>query len=479
MSSQTYDALGFDPAPGVPASLERLVSTLSRVGNELHQAHGTLTRLGKSQGAWEGDAAAGFAKKVGELPKYLSDGHTSLIDAAHALNTWQSQLTDFQSLARSYEHQAEAARRSLKDAQANQDLKLGGQTFDTDAALQDAQRRLDYAVKRVNAATEDLNGIIGKAQELLSHHDEAAKAAAEAVRRAAEAAPDEPGIFDRFMDALSGLGDKIKNYAGEIADWVKKHADTIYKIGDWLGMAAAACDVLAIVFSETVIGAAVFEVLGRVLNAGALGFHAVGWAAGAKKGSWLDIGLDIAGFVPFGDLLKGGKVAIGAFKGVEISADSFKAAERMGEIAGKAKDAEVFLESKKLLGMFGEGKAVYRATADSVRDRFAMSVERVFNDATRYERPLTSPVKWMDEHLFPKIIDHTPLSKIPSLADSVKLGDNGKTFIDPTSWVSRGAETAYRGYKFVHSAETALSDEVHGKYDKYKNMIDHGLGALG
>ncbi|EDY60777.1 MULTISPECIES: putative T7SS-secreted protein [Streptomyces] len=479
MSTQAYDALGFDPAPGVPASVQRLVTTLSKVGNQLNAAHGTLANIGKADGAWEGDAASGFAKKVGELPKYLADGHNSLIDAAQALNQWHSQLSDFQALAARYEREAEEARRVLKDAQANPDLQLAGKTFDTEAALDNAQKRLDYAVGRVNDATGDLNVVIKKAQDLLGDHEEAARAAAEAVRRAAACAPDKPGLFDRFMDTLKGLGDKITELAGDIWKWIQEHADTIYKIGDWLGMAAAACDVLAIVFSETVIGAAVFEIAGRILNAGALGFHAAGWAAGAKKGSWADIGLDIAGFVPFGDLLRGGKVAMGAWKGVEIAADSFKATERVAEIAGKAKNAEVFLESKKFLGLFGEGNAVYRVTADTIKDRLAIATERVFNDATRYERPLTSPVKWADEHLFPKIIDHTPLGKIPGLADVVKLGENGKTFIDPTSWVSRGAEAAYRGYKFVGSAETALSDEVQGKYEKYKDMVDRGLGAFG
>ena len=479
MSTQTYDALGFDPAPGVPASVEQLVTTLGRVGNQLNDAYGTLTKVGKSDGVWEGDAASGFAKKVGELPKFLADGHSTLIDAAQALHQWHSRLTDFQALAARYEGEAEEARRLLKEAQANPDLLLAGKTFDTEAALDNAQRRLDRAVGRVDGATGELNAVIEKARQLLSDHEEAARVAADAVRRAAEGAPDKPGLFDRFMDALEDLGDRIKDLAGDIWEWMQKHADTIYKIGDWLGMAAAACDVLAIVFSETVIGAVVFEIAGRILNAGALGFHAAGWAAGAQKGSWLDIGLDIAGFVPFGDLIKGGKVAVGAFKGVEIGADSFKATERIAEIAGKAKNAEVFLESKKFLGMFGEGEAVYRATADSLKDRLAMATERVFGDATRYERPLTSPVKWADEHLFPKIIDHTPLGKIPGLAEAVKLGENGKTFIDPTSWVSRGAETAYRGYKLMESAETAFSDEVHGKYEKYKDLAHRGLEAFG
>ncbi|MFF0018134.1 hypothetical protein [Streptomyces sp. NPDC005374] len=153
MSTQAYDALGFDPAPGVSASVQQLVATLSKVGNQLSTAHGTLTKVGKTDGVWEGDAASGFAKKVGELPKYLSGGHSSLTDAAQALNQWHSRLSDFQVLAARYEREAEEARRVLKEAHANPDLGLVGKTFDSETALDNAQKRLDYAVKRVNEAT--------------------------------------------------------------------------------------------------------------------------------------------------------------------------------------------------------------------------------------------------------------------------------------------------------------------------------------
>ena len=48
--TQTYEALGFDPAPGNVSSVQQLVNALSRVGNQLNDAHATLTRLGKSEG---------------------------------------------------------------------------------------------------------------------------------------------------------------------------------------------------------------------------------------------------------------------------------------------------------------------------------------------------------------------------------------------------------------------------------------------
>jgi hypothetical protein len=70
------------------------------------------------------------------------------------------------------------------------------------------------------------------------------------------------------MDSLEGLGDKFKELAGDIWKWIRKNADIIYKIGDWLGYASAACDVLALIFSETVIGAAIFEGIGMALSEG-------------------------------------------------------------------------------------------------------------------------------------------------------------------------------------------------------------------
>lgn len=475
MTTPMYDALGFDPAPGVPASVHHLVASLTSVTGQLHDAHATLTRLGRTDGAWVGEAASAFAKKTGSLPKYLATAHSSLLDATHALADWETRLREFQTLAGHYELEAEQARKALKAAQNDPALQLAGRTFDTQAEADRAQQRLDHATRRVNQARDELAAVIKKAEALLTHHDEVARAAAATIRKAAEAAPDE-SLLHKLGDLLSSIGDEIKALAGDLWHWIQKHADTIYKIGDWLNLAAAACDVLAIVFSETIIGAAVFEILARALNTGALAFHGVGWAAGAKKGSWADIGLDLAGFVPFGDLLKGGKVAWQSFRGVEIAADSFKAADRIAEIAGKANGAKIATAFKNSL--FGEGKTVLRATADTFKGRFAMATERVFNDATRYERPLTSPVKLLDKLVTPKLIESTPLRRIPALADALVHDGTGKSFIDPTSWASRAPEAAYRGYKLYESAERAVSDDVHGKYEKYKGIVDRGLGAL-
>ncbi|MFJ4848763.1 MULTISPECIES: putative T7SS-secreted protein [unclassified Streptomyces] len=493
MSTMTYEALGFDPAPGIPASVERLVTTLSKVGNELHQAHSTLTRLGRSDGIWEGDAAAGFAQKVGELPKYLNDGYGSLIDAAHSLHQWQAQLVDFQTLAARYETEAAEARRVLKAAEGDPDLKLAGQTFDTDAALQNAQQRLDFAVKRVNDATGDLSAVIKKAQDLLGEHEKAARTAASAVRKAAERAPDEPGLFDRFMDALKGLGDKIKELAGDVWAWMKEHADTLYKIGDWLGYASAACDVLAVVFSETVIGAVVFEAIGMVLNGGALAFHAAGWAAGSKKGSWTDIGLDIAGFIPFGDLARGGKVLKGAFKGVSIpsnvlqmgskAADAFKRADDIVASVGGSAWNYAEREGMRSLGIIGGKVDAVKITADTFKERFQIAVAKEFGDSTLY-RAASGRLGSALDQVVPKLVEHTPLGRIPAIADSVKpvMDDAGNVvrhYVDPRSWTARGYE-AITGAKGLYTEGVRLvTDDVQYASDKVHESIDHARETAG
>ncbi|GGX39317.1 hypothetical protein [Streptomyces chryseus] len=488
MSTQVYDALGFDPAPGTPALVRRLVTILSKVGNQLNDAHGTLTRLGKSEGIWEGEAAAGFAKKVGELPKYLRDGHGSLMDAASALHKWDVQLTDFQTLASRYEADAEAARHTLKQAQSNPDLKLAGQTFDTDAALLDAQERLNHAAQRVNEATRTLNGIINTAHELIEEHAAAARAVADVIRRAAERAPDLPGLFDRLKDALEGLGDKLRIVAGLIHQWLKDHADLIYKIGDWLGYASAACDVLAILTSETLIGAVVFEAIGIVLNGWALAFHAGGWALGAEKGSWLDIGLDIVGFVPFGDLVRVGKVGVGAFTGVKIpmevidfgarASDAWKRADDIiDSVGGTARYGEVGEKwvMRNMTDLGQKARAIH-ITADNFTDRLGVAVARHFGDANLYKAGAgISDIGF--QKMMPELIENTPLRHIPTIAGSVKpvIDDSGEVvgkYIDPRSWPARGYEAALgstnlakEGIRMVTEDVQYLSDKVHGAAD--------------
>ncbi|MGW0708763.1 putative T7SS-secreted protein [Streptomyces sp. NPDC002643] len=493
-TAQTYDALGFDPAPGVPASVHQLVTALSSAGKQLHDVQGALSRLGRTDGSWVGEAASAFAKKTDALPRHLATGHDSLTEAAHALRTWEGQLTDFQRLARNYEHEAEAAEQALAQARNNPDLNLAGQFFDTEENLRNAQLRLDNATRRVNEASEDLDAVLKKARELSQDHQAAARTAADLIRRASEAAPDE-SLLDMLVDAIAGLGERIKGLAGDLWDWIKKHADTIYQIGDWLGYASALCDVLAIAFSETIIGAVVFEAIGMVLNGGALLFHGVGWAAGAKKGSWTDIGLDLVGFLPFGDLLRLGKVGWGTLAGVKIpmevadfgakAADSWKRAENIIEHVGRTarlnSDPEKWV--KPLHTVLGRPADVIPITAGNLADRFRVAVAKEFGDYNLYKHGTRiSDIGF--QQVMPDLIENTPLARIPALADSVKpiLSDSGETigrYIDPRSWTARGYEMAMGSTDIAKETVRLVSDDVQYTSEWVHEGIDQVQEATG
>ncbi len=101
-----YPTLGFDPAPGDVGVVQNLHETVSRVAGQLGSAHGALSRLGRSDGVWQGQAAQAFARRVGELPKHLADGENSMSAACRALSTWSTELVDFQHRAAAYERQA-------------------------------------------------------------------------------------------------------------------------------------------------------------------------------------------------------------------------------------------------------------------------------------------------------------------------------------------------------------------------------------
>ncbi|MGJ5890530.1 hypothetical protein DF268_31830 [Streptomyces sp. V2] len=490
---ETYDALGFDPAPGDPASVHQLVTSLTSTAKQLHDVHATLTRLGRTNGAWTGEGASAFSRTTGALPRYLDNAHGSMADAAHALRTWESRLTEFQGRARRYEEEAEESRRALAAAKADPDLKLAGQTFPTSEELRDAQRRLDHATKRVTEAGAELDAIVEKARQLQHDHQATAHQAAERLRKAAEAAPGK-SLLDKLKDLFEDVTQQIGDLAGDLWKWVQKHADTIYRIGDWLGYASAACDVLAVLTSETLIGAAVFEGIGMVLNGGALLAHGVGWAAGSKKGNWLDIGLDVAGFIPFGDLARVGKVGKGMFTGVKIpmrvtdfgvkAADSWKRAsdiiEHAGGTAKLGEDAEKWV--MRNVGVFGRKADAIHITADTLGDRLKVAVAKELGDRNLY-RPGAGITDMPFQKLMPKLIEHTPLGRIPALADSVKpiVDDAGETvgrYIDPRSWTARGYEAALgakdlykEGVRHATEEVQYASEQLHEKYDQAREVI--------
>jgi hypothetical protein len=253
-----------------------------------------------------------------------------------------------------------------------------------------------------------------------------------------------------------------------------------------------------------VVGAVFFEAVGMVLNAGALGFHAAGWAAGSKKGSWIDIGLDVAGFIPFGDFARIGKVAANGVTGVKIpmkltefgaaASDAWKRADDLVEQVGGARfGTETEKELKNWTAGLIEKKDVIHLTADKFTDRLNLAFRRHFGDAKLYEAG-TRLSDQLFQRVVPNLIENTPLRNIPHLADSVKPivdssgGVVGK-YIDPRSWAARGYEAVTgakhlyaEGAKYVTEDVDYLSDHVKESVRETREKIErtvHGLSDFG
>jgi hypothetical protein len=229
-----------------------------------------------------------------------------------------------------------------------------------------------------------------------------------------------------------------------------------------------------------------------VLNGYALAFHAVGWAAGAKKGNWLDIGLDIAGFVPFGDLTRVGKVGWGALKGVKIplnvleagskAADSLKRADDIVAAVGGSAVRTVEEQGMRAFGVAGGKIDAVKITADTFRDRLGVSVARHFGDANLY-RAASGKLGGALDQVVPKLVEHTPLGRIPALADSVKsvVDDAGniRHYVDPRSWTARGYEAVTGAHDLYKEGVRHVTQDVQYGSEEFHEKIDKAREATG
>ena len=329
----TYPALGFNPAPGNVGTVGSLASNFLTVSSHLQQARDAMLKAGQVGGFWEGDAANAFHNDLGKLPDYLDKATQSLGEAGRALDGWANDLTSMQHTAADYERQAEDAVRQLNEAKSNPDLRLAGQEFDTQQALQEAQQRLDAAESQLNNAQGDLNAIRQQAGRLFSQHQELVKQVEDALNKAKDEAPHKPGGFwhsvgSAFSSAFHGLEDLAKN----TWDFVKKHANVIAKVGDVLSAVGTVLSIAAAATAEIPIVGEVVEGVSIGVNASALGAHALAKAAGANVSN-ATLAQDAIGLIPGGAMMKGATKAGNVIKVAKSAGKAFQAAEDGSRLA--------------------------------------------------------------------------------------------------------------------------------------------------
>ncbi|WP_377269803.1 putative T7SS-secreted protein [Peterkaempfera sp. SMS 1(5)a] len=409
MSDSAFPALGFDPAPGDTGNVDQLVDRLNRAAGALSGAHQLLTSVASGGSTWEGEAAKAFAGKVGELPGYLDDSAQAVKEASSQLGGWSLTLASYQETARRYEQQAAEARQKLEDAETRVDQATGaynqaadnpafglqGRFYSDASELDAAQKQLDAAQKTVDEAAgrldaakgqlseiqDELDAVIKQAKELLEHHQDDAGKVAKSLRKATKGAPS-TSIWDKLGDAFQRIGHKIK-------DWATEHADLLKKIGDIASAASAVLGIaaLATVWCPPLSGALAGAAAGASVVA--LGAHGLAKLGGADV-KWSTLIGDGIGAFPFG------KTVGIAGKGVTAAGRALK----LGRVAGSGR--------------------ILNATGGLLKSHILDG--------------------GIANKVISKTLAKTPISKLPSFAEH--LGEDG--VLKTESWWSRGVQLGYK-----------------------------------
>ncbi|MGW7572586.1 putative T7SS-secreted protein [Streptomyces sp. NPDC054765] len=321
-----WPGVGFNPAKGDLHAIQALSSDVKSVGDELDELDHLLKAVGKSDGAWEGEAAQNFAKKLGELPEYLKQGSESMHDCAKALRGWHGHLQGFQDKAGKVEAEAATARK-----QAESDLDHYNDVFEKykpyfGRPMQpaDAQRMdddLDAAKDKADHSKDKLEDLIREAERIHAQWKDRAGEAERAILKASENHPPDIHWWNRAVDGLKSAWRGFK-------DWLVEHADLLSTISAGLAAAALACELIPVV--GTVAGG-VLAGASAVCAAGAMAGHWMGNARGNGTPGW-KIGLDALGVIPgVGGVAKTAIAGIKAARGAEVAAEGVRLSEKVAE----------------------------------------------------------------------------------------------------------------------------------------------------
>ncbi|HZP53413.1 hypothetical protein [Actinocrinis sp.] len=354
----TYPNLGFNPVPGVPAEVESMSAGLAQAVSSMQESGSLLDQMRDAgSGVWQGDAGDKFREHFDtKVVTDLQHAHESLNNAVGVLKSWHGDLLGFKDVAAKLDQEAAEAKAAVqrteeaaKQAAANPDLKLVGQYFDSQQALQAAQARIDQAEAAVRDAgsaaqnaREELDAVMKRAQELASQHEAAARKYAQELEQATKGlAPHKPGFFSSLWnDFTSGLS--------AVGNWVKNHINVIHSV---LSTISAVAGLIALctpppidaIAGAVAIGAGIGALACDLANPkvrDAVGGLLTGHFTMDNLKNASAMGLDALSLIPGGKLagaaLKDGKVAIEGAEAIPTLAAKIPGLAQLGGDATRA-----------------------------------------------------------------------------------------------------------------------------------------------
>ncbi|MGW7085913.1 putative T7SS-secreted protein [Streptomyces sp. NPDC054871] len=290
---EDFPTIGFIPCPGDHTALTDVVDLVKHTTESLAEIK--LVLEGAAKGDWRGKAATGFRELLADdfRPKVVQ-AHESFNLAKRALDDWADYMKVHQKSAEKLETEAFEAEQTAKK-----------QKDDPKKGADDPEK----AEKKPESDAEDpVEAVRKRARTLHSQYNEKGGEIAERLKRAGEIAPNEPGMWDKFTDAI---GDALKTIAWAVTnpmDALKALAPLLKVIGDIAGFLSPILGLLAMVPGLQILGGISLALAGVALVAHYL-------SAAGKSGSFVkaltdqDVILDAAGLaVGVGALKVGAKV---------------------------------------------------------------------------------------------------------------------------------------------------------------------------
>lgn len=181
-----FEALGFDPAPGIVPAVEGLTAKVRdavvRLGSTEQELDATL----RDPNRWRGQAGAEFHTAMQSMVANAGVTKECLFSVQLALAGWSSLLSEYQRSRQTLEEQAAAARARITQANSAPGMSQKPHGFENKEEYDAKSAAYTAAKAEADAADDALEAILDAARSLQDMHRESAKSSAQEIRSAVQ-----------------------------------------------------------------------------------------------------------------------------------------------------------------------------------------------------------------------------------------------------------------------------------------------------
>lgn len=246
MATYSFEALGFNPAPGDPDAVMSLARECARAGRDLQDGAAQLAGLG-DPGIWEGEAAERFKDRAQRVRADLEVSGGACETVASTLIGYADTLRDAQAQAhRAANDAADARARAQRFATDVQRLTAALTTIGPDGdGMADLFEGLQVAQRQRDWAEEDYRTAMQRASAVREWVEEVGATAARTI--SGIEAPYHRPRRNLVQRATGWVADTAENAGSALNRFVDAHTDVLREISSGLKAVSAGAGLLSFV----------------------------------------------------------------------------------------------------------------------------------------------------------------------------------------------------------------------------------------